>query len=63
MRAAISLAVLLALAACSDATQPAEPDNAAITDVEALPPDETVDPPPEEMANEAVSNDGVAPQE
>ena len=57
MRAAISLALLVALAACSDAPQQAETNNSAITDVEALPPDESVETlsegPADELANGA----------
>src|SRR5687768_90170 len=54
MRAAASLLpVLLALTACSDAPQQAETNNAAATDIEALPPDESVDTPSDELANEA----------
>ena len=51
--AASSLALLLALAACNDAPQQAETNNAAITDIEALPPDESVETPSDELANGA----------
>lgn len=52
MRAAASpLAVLLALSACNDAPQQAETNNAAVTDIEALPPDESVATPSDELAN------------
>ena len=57
MRAAVkSLALLctvLALPACSDAPQDAAANNAAVTDVEALPPDESVATSSEELANGA----------
>ncbi len=66
MRAAASLLALsLALAGCSDAPQQAETDNAAaITDVEALPPDESVATPTDQLANGAAEpvNNG-APQQ
>ena len=65
MRAAASLLGLsLALAACSDAPQQAETDNAAaVTEVEALPPDESAATPTDELANDAAEpvND-AAPQ-
>ena len=63
MRAAASaLALLLALGACGDAADDAETNNAAITEVEALPPDESVDPLPEDMANDAAAtNNASAP--
>ena len=55
MRAAASLLPLaLALAACSDdAPQQSEVNNAATTDIEALPPDESVATPTDELANGA----------
>ena len=54
MRAAFStFALLLALSACNDAPQQAETNNAAATDIEALPPDESVATPSEELANGA----------
>ena len=58
MRAAASslallLAPILALAACNDAPQQAETNNAAVTEIEALPPDESVDTPTDELANGA----------
>jgi hypothetical protein len=61
--AASSLALLLALAACNDAPQ-AETDNAAITDIEALPPDESVATPTDELANGAAepTNNGAPAQ-
>jgi hypothetical protein len=62
--AASSLALLLALAACNDAPQQAEADNAAITDIEALPPDESVATPTDELANGAAepTNNGAPAQ-
>ena len=62
--AASSLALLLALAACNDAPQQAETDNAAITDIEALPPDESVATPSDELANGAAepTNNGAPAQ-
>jgi hypothetical protein len=62
--AASSLALLLALAACNDAPQQAETDNAAITDIEALPPDESVATPTDELANGAAepTNNGAPAQ-
>jgi hypothetical protein len=62
--AASSLALLLALAACNDAPQRAETDNAAITDIEALPPDESVATPTDELANGAAepTNNGAPAQ-
>ena len=55
MRAAASLLpLLLGLSACNDAPQQAETNNsAAITDVESLPPDESVATPTDELANGA----------
>ena len=65
MRAAISLATLAALAACSDAPQQAETNNAAaVTEVEALPPDESAATPTDELANGAVEPvNTAAPQQ
>lgn len=55
MRAAVSLLPLLALAACNgDSPQQAETNNAAVTEIEALPPDESVETPTDELANGAV---------
>jgi hypothetical protein len=54
MRAAASLLpLLLALGACNDAPQQAETNNSAATDIEALPPDESVATPTDELANGA----------
>ena len=55
MRAAASvpLALLAALAGCNDAPRQAQANNAAITEVEALPPDEGVDTPADELTNGA----------
>lgn len=54
MRAAISiLALLLMLGACSEAPPQGETNDAAITEVEALPPDESVATPTDELANGA----------
>ena len=65
MRAAASfLPLLLALAACNDAPQQAEANNAAATDIEALPPDESVATPTDELANGAAEpTNGAVPQE
>jgi hypothetical protein len=67
MRPAVSLlpfllAPMLALAACNDAPQQAATNNAAVTDIEALPPDESVATPSDELVNGAVepTNTGVA---
>ena len=54
MRAAASfLALSLALTGCSDSPQQGETGNAAVTEVEALPPDESVATPSDELANGA----------
>jgi PBP1b-binding outer membrane lipoprotein LpoB len=55
MRAAVeTLALLaLALAACSETEQQESVNNAAATEIEALPPDESVEPPPEEPDGDA----------
>ncbi|MBA2467755.1 MAG: hypothetical protein H0V46_09180 [Sphingomonas sp.] len=46
---------LLALAGCDgDAPQQAQTNNAAATDIESLPPDESVATPSDELANGAV---------
>lgn len=65
MRAAASLLpLLLGLSACNGASQQAETNNAAITDIEALPPDESVETPAEELANGAAEpTNGEASQE
>ncbi len=52
--AARSIALLaLALAACSEAPEDAATNNGAVTDVEALPPDESAATPTDELANGA----------
>ena len=51
--AASSLFLLLALSACNDSPQQAETNNAAVTEIEALPPDESVETPTDELANGA----------
>jgi hypothetical protein len=63
MRAAVStLALVLALAACDEPPRQDQADNAAATDVEALPPDESVDTPSDELANGAAEpSNGGAP--
>jgi len=55
MRAAAeTLALLsLSLAACGEATQEGSANNAEATEIEALPPDESVEPPADEPANDA----------
>ena len=60
MHAAVeTLALLsLALAACSDAEQPGSVNNAAATEIEALPPDESVEPLPDDLTG----NDAAEPQ-
>ncbi|HEY0164297.1 MAG TPA: hypothetical protein VGB39_02865 [Sphingomicrobium sp.] len=65
MRAAASvLAMLAALAGCNDAPQQAATNNAAVTDIEALPPDESVETPSDELANGATEPASAeAPQE
>ena len=50
---AVLLAPMLALAACNDAPQQAEVNNSAVTEIESLPPDESVDTPTDELANGA----------
>ena len=47
----------LTLSACGDADQPS-PNNGAVTDIEALPPDESVATPTEQLANGATEPDG-----
>ena len=62
--AASSLLVFLALAACNDAPQQAETNNSAVTEIEALPPDESVATPTDELANGAAEPaNTAAPQE
>ncbi|HEY0164160.1 MAG TPA: hypothetical protein VGB39_02180 [Sphingomicrobium sp.] len=65
MRAAASpLAMLAALAGCNEAPRQAETNNAAVTDVEALPPDESVETSSDELANGATEPvNGEAAQE
>jgi hypothetical protein len=62
--AASSFALLIALTACEDAPEQAQTNDAAATDFEALPPDESVATPSDELANGAAepTNNG-APQE
>ena len=64
MRAAVSLLpLLLALGACGDAQQHAETNNAAATEIEALPPDESAATPTDELDNgaaEATNTDNTA---
>jgi starvation-inducible outer membrane lipoprotein len=50
---AVILLLALALSACSDAPKDAENNNAALTEVEALPPDESAATPSDELANGA----------
>ena len=63
MSAAARSIVLLALAlsACSEAPKDAQTNNAAVTDIEALPPDESVATPTEELANGAAEPQGNEP--
>jgi hypothetical protein len=60
MSAAARSIVLLALAlsACSEAPKDAETNNAAATDIEALPPDESVATPTDELANGVAEPNG-----
>jgi hypothetical protein len=51
--AASSLALLLAVSACNDSPQQAEANNSAVTEIEALPPDESVETPADELADGA----------
>ncbi len=58
MRVAASLlplivATMLTLAACNESPQQAEVNNSAVTEIEALPPDESVETPTDELANGA----------
>jgi hypothetical protein len=62
--AASSLLVFLALAACNDAPQQADTNNSAVTEIEALPPDESVATSTDELANGAAEPaNTAAPQE
>ena len=63
MSAAARSIVLLALAlcACREAPKDAATNNAAVTDVEALPPDESVTTPTDELANGADEPQGNEP--
>ena len=52
--AARSIVVLaFALSACSESPRDAETNNAAVTDIEALPPDESAATPTDELTNGA----------
>lgn len=54
MRAAANFLILLiALTGCNAESREAQANNAAATDIEALPPDESVATPTEELANGA----------
>jgi hypothetical protein len=63
MSAAARSIVLLALAlcACREAPKDAETNNAAVTDVEALPPDESVATPTDELSDGAAEPQGNGP--
>jgi starvation-inducible outer membrane lipoprotein len=63
MSAAARSIVLLALAlsACSEAPKDAETNNAAVTEVESLPADESVTTPTDELANGAAEPQGNGP--
>jgi hypothetical protein len=63
MSAAAKSIVLLALAlcACREAPKDAVTNNATVTDVEALPPDESVATPTDELANGAAEPQGNEP--
>ena len=63
MSAAARSIVLLALAlcACRQAPNDAETNNSAVSDVESLPPDESVTTPSEELANGADELQGNEP--
>ena len=63
MSAAARSIVLLALAlcACGQAPKDAATNNAAVTDVEALPPDESAGTPTDELANGAAEPQGNEP--
>ena len=51
------LLLAIALSACSEAPKDAETNNAAVTDIEALPPDESAATPTDELANGATDPD------
>ena len=51
------LLLAIALSACSEAPKDAETNNAAVTDIEALPPDESAATPTDELANGAADPD------
>ena len=55
------LLLAFALTACSEAPKDAETNNAAVTDVEALPPDESAATPTDELANGAAEPQGNEP--
>ena len=60
--AARSIVLLaLALAACGEAPKDSETNNAAVTDVEALPPDESAATPTDELANGDAEPQGNEP--
>jgi starvation-inducible outer membrane lipoprotein len=63
MSAAARSIVLLALAlsACSEAPKDAETNNAAVTEIEALPADESATTPTDELANGAAEPQGNEP--
>ena len=54
------LLLALALSACGETPKQAETNNAAATDIEALPPDESVATPSDELANGAAEPAGNA---
>ena len=54
MRAAASLLLYGVLAACAEESLENEANNAAVTEIEALPPDESVATPTDELANGAI---------
>ena len=55
------LLLALALCACKQAPKDAATNNAAVTDVEALPPDESAATPTDELANGADEPQGNEP--
>ena len=55
------LLLALALTACSEAPNDAETNNAAVTDIEALPADESAATPTDELANGAAEPQGNEP--
>ena len=60
--AARSIVLLaLALSACSETPKDSETNNAAVTDVEALPPDESMATPTDELANGDAEPQGNEP--